>query len=62
VVRVQVPLQVTGRPLTGRRFRVFNVEHQLTREGLVAEVDTSLPSPRAARTLDGIVAERGKPD
>ena len=47
---------------TGRRFRVFNVEDQLTREGLAAEVDTSLPGPRVARVLDGIVAERGKPD
>jgi putative transposase len=46
---------------TGRRFRVFNVEDQLTREGLAAEVDTSLPGPRVARALDGIVAERGKP-
>ncbi|HKZ97907.1 MAG TPA: IS3 family transposase, partial [Hyphomicrobiaceae bacterium] len=46
---------------TGRRFRVFNVEDQLTREGLGAEVDTSLPGPRVARALDRIVAERGKP-
>jgi putative transposase len=47
---------------TGRRFRVFNVEDQLTREGLAAEVDTSLPGPRVARALDAIVAERGKPE
>ena len=47
---------------TGRRFRVFNVEDQLTREGLAAEVDTSLPGPRVARALDRIVAERGKPE
>src|SRR6266702_7120891 len=33
----------------------------LTREGLVAEVDTSLPGVRVARALDRIVAERGKP-
>jgi len=46
---------------TGRRFRVFNVEDQLTREGLAAEVDTSLPGPRVARALDRIVAEHGKP-
>lgn len=45
----------------GRRFRVFNVEDQLTREGLVAEVDTSLPGLRVARTLDRLVAERGRP-
>ena len=47
---------------TGRRFRVFNVEDQLTREGLTAEVDTSLPGPRVVRTLNRIVAERGKPE
>jgi putative transposase len=46
---------------TGRRFRVFNVEDQFTREGLAAEVDSSLPGSRVARVLDGIVAERGKP-
>jgi putative transposase len=45
----------------GRRFRVFNVEDQLTREGLAAEVDTSLPGLRVARILDLLVAERGKP-
>lgn len=45
----------------GRRFRVFNVEDQLTREGLVAEVDTSLPGLRVARTLDRLVMERGRP-
>jgi putative transposase len=44
----------------GRRFRVFNVEDQLTREGLVAEVDTSLPGLRVARTLDRPVMERGR--
>ena len=47
---------------TGRRFRVFNVEDQLTRQGLAAEVDTSLPGPRVARALNRIVAERGKPE
>jgi putative transposase len=46
---------------TGRRFRVFNVEDQFTREGLVAEIDTSLPGVRVARALDRIVAERGNP-
>jgi putative transposase len=45
----------------GRRFRVFNVEDQLTREGLVAEVDTSLPGLRVVRALDRLVAARGKP-
>jgi putative transposase len=46
---------------SGRRFRVFNVEDQLTREGLAAEVDTSLPGQRVVRALDQIKAERGKP-
>ena len=47
---------------TGRRFRVFNVEDQFTREGLAAEADTSLPGLRVARALDRIVAERGNPE
>jgi putative transposase len=46
---------------SGRRFRVFAVEDQLTRTGLVAEVDTSLPGLRIVRVLDGLVAEHGKP-
>ena len=37
---------------------MFNVEDQLTREGLAAEVDTSLPGPRVARVLDGIVVRQ----
>jgi len=39
---------------SGRRFRVFAVEDQLTRTGLVAEVDTSLPGGRVVRVLDGL--------
>ena len=46
---------------TSQRFRVFNVEDQLTREGLGTEVDSSLPARRVVRVLDAIVAERGKP-
>jgi putative transposase len=46
---------------TSRRFRVFAVEDQMTRKGLVAEVDTSLPGRRVARVLDGLVAEHGRP-
>jgi hypothetical protein len=37
------------------------VEDQLTRAGLVAEVDTSLPGGRVVRILDGLVAEHAKP-
>jgi putative transposase len=70
----RAPLQQASRPnqiwvldfmsdvlQSGRRFRVFNVEDQLTREGLAAETDTSLPGRRVVRALDAIVAERGKP-
>jgi putative transposase len=46
---------------TGRRFQVFAVEDQLTRKGLVADVDTSLPGRRIARIPDGLVAEYGRP-
>jgi putative transposase len=46
---------------TGRRFRVFNVEDQLTRRGLAAEVDTSLPGARVVRVLDRLAAEHGLP-
>jgi putative transposase len=73
-VGTRAPLRAAGRPNevwvldfmsdvldTGRRFRVFAVEDQFTREGLVAEVDTSLPGHRVARVLDTVVAERGKP-
>lgn len=71
----RAPLQKASRPnqiwvldfvsdvlQTGRRFRVFNVEDQLTREGLAAQADTSLPGKRVVRELDAIVAERGKPE
>ena len=33
----------------------------MTRKGLTAEVDTSLPGKRVARALDSLVAEHGKP-
>jgi len=47
---------------SGRRFRAFNVEDQLTRMGLGVEVDTSLPGSRVVRVLDRIAAEHGKPE
>jgi putative transposase len=47
--------------VSGRRFRVLSVEDEHTREGLLVEIDTSLPGTRVARALDRIVAERGKP-
>jgi hypothetical protein len=46
---------------SGRRFRVFAVENQMTGTGLAAEVDTSLPDGRVVRVLDSLVAEFGKP-
>jgi putative transposase len=74
-IGTRAPLQQASRPnqiwvldfvsdvlQSGRRFRVFNVEDQLTREGLAAEVDTSLPGQRVVRALDAIVAARGKPE
>jgi putative transposase len=70
----RAPLKIAARPNdiwvldfmsdvldSGRRFRVFAAEDQLTRTGLVAEVDTSLPGRRVVRVLDGLVAEHGKP-
>jgi len=46
---------------SGRKFRVFNVEDQLTRRGLGVEIDTSLPGRRIVRVLDRLVATWGKP-
>ena len=43
---------------SARRFRVFAVEDQMTRTGLAAEVDTSLPGGRVVRVLHSLVAER----
>jgi putative transposase len=45
----------------GRPFRTFNVVDDFSRECLVIEVDSSLPSARVARTLDRVIAERGAP-
>jgi putative transposase len=46
---------------SGRMFRVLSVEDAFTRECLALEVDTSFASRRVTRVLDGIVAERGRP-
>lgn len=45
----------------GRAFRAFNVIDDFNREGLGIEVDLSLPAVRVARSLDNIIAWRGKP-
>lgn len=45
----------------GRSFRKLNVLDDFNREGLVIEVDFSLPSNRVVRTLNQIIAWRGRP-
>jgi putative transposase len=45
----------------GRSFRLFNVLDDYNREGLDIEVDFSLPAARVIRSLDRIIAWRGKP-
>ncbi len=45
----------------GRSYRLFNVIDDFNREGLAIEVDFSLPASRVIRTLDQVIAWRGKP-
>ena len=45
----------------GRRFRVFNVVDDVTKECLAAVVDTSISGRRVARELTALVVRRGKP-
>jgi putative transposase len=45
----------------GRRFRIFAVVDDCTRECLALVADTSIPGLRVARELDRIIAGRGKP-
>src|SRR5215472_18295630 len=45
----------------GRRFRIFAVVDDFTRECLALVADTSLPSLRVVRELDAIVTVRGRP-
>jgi putative transposase len=45
----------------GRRFRIFAVVDDFTRECLALIADTSLPGLRIVRELDAIVATRGRP-
>jgi putative transposase len=47
---------------TGRGIRVLTVVDAFTRECLGLDVDTSLSSRRVTRTLEQLIAERGKPD
>lgn len=46
----------------GRRFRIFAVVDDYSRECLAWEVDTSLGGARVTRVLDRIVSQRGRPD
>lgn len=45
----------------GRSFRTLNVLDDFNREGLAIEVDFSLPAERVVRTLNQVIAWRGKP-
>ena len=45
----------------GRRFRIFNVIDDVTKECLAAVVDTSISGRRVARELTALIARRGKP-
>jgi putative transposase len=47
--------------MDGRPFRTLNVLNDFNREGLAIEVDFSLPSERVVRTLNQVIAWRGKP-
>ena len=53
---------VSDRVWMGRRFRVFTLVDDFTRECLALEVDTSIGGARVAHVLDRVVAERGRPD
>lgn len=48
--------------IDGRSFRTFNVLDDFNREGLGIEVDFSLTADRVVRSLDNIIAWRGKPE
>jgi putative transposase len=52
---------VHDRLASGRTIRVLTVVDTFTRECLALEVDSCLPSRRVTRTLDGVIAERGRP-
>ena len=45
----------------GRKVRLFNVIEDFNRESLAIEADTSLPTLRVIRVLEGLVNDRGKP-
>lgn len=45
----------------GRRFRIFNLNNDVTKECLTAVADTSLSGCHVARKLTVLIARRGKP-
>jgi putative transposase len=45
----------------GRRFRILNIVHDVTREYLAAIPDTSISGKRVARELTALIDARGKP-
>ena len=45
----------------GRSFRLFNVIDDFNREGLVIDIDLSLPAERVVRALNQVIEWRGKP-
>ena len=45
----------------GRTYRLFNVIDDFNREGLVIDVDFSLPAERVRRSLNQLIEWRGKP-
>jgi putative transposase len=52
---------VHDRLASGRAVRVLGVVDTFTRECLALEIDTSFASRRVTRVLDGIIAQRGRP-
>jgi putative transposase len=46
----------------GRRFRILTIVDDFSRECLALVADTSLSGLRVARTLDGLILQRGRPD
>ena len=74
LVRVGTPAVAATRPnerwsldfvsdglASGRAIRVLSVVDTYTRQCLALDVDTSFPSPRVTRVLDGLLAVRGTP-
>ena len=45
----------------GRSFRLFNIIDDFNREGLVIDIDFSLPAERIKRSLSQLIEWRGKP-